>query len=178
MIGRWPRLLLLLSVCNTHIFFLSKVLSFAFALLTFFSLSLLLFVGVFDGGFSHLILPLLRHICFYNLFLPLKKASDDARRTLDQRKLFSPRSEWCYECSSSLSKLSSSQKEREKRSQHFHSKALESSVFFNQKRAVFCTKKKRKTIAKIKFSRVKHLRVSRRTTQQRKRRKEREREKV
>ena len=72
MIGRWPRLLLLLlSVCNTHIFFLSKVLSFAFALLTFFSLSLLLFVGVFDGGFSHLILPLLRHICFYNLFLPL-----------------------------------------------------------------------------------------------------------
>ena len=121
-------------------------------------------------------MPLLRHICFYNLFLPLKKASDDARRTLDQRKLFSPRSEWCYECSSSLSKLSSSQKEREKRSQHFHSKALESSVFFNQKRAVFCTKKKRKTIAKIKFSRVKHLRVSRRTTQQRKRRKERERE--
>ena len=71
-----------------------------------------------------------------------------------------------------LALKASSQKEREKRSQHFHSKALESSVFFNQKRAVFCTKKKRKN--KI-LARKTPLRVSRRTTQRRKRRTERER---
>ena len=86
MIGRWPTLLLLLlSVCNTiytHIFFLSKVLSFAFVCSSYFFFSLSLV------EFSHLI------ICpFDKLFLqPLStaKASDDARRKLDHLQAFLP----------------------------------------------------------------------------------------
>ena len=114
---------------------------------------------------------------FDALFLqPLStaKASDDARRTLDhQRKLFSLRSEWCYECSSSLSKLSL-QKEREKRSQHiFIQKPSRIERLFQPKTGCFLhQKKKRKN--KI-LARKTPLRVSRRTTQRRKRRTERER---
>ena len=86
MIGRWPTLLLLLlSVCNTiytHIFFLSKVLSFSFVCSSYFLFSLSLV------EFSHLI------ICpFDKLFLqPLStaKASDDARRKLDHLQAFLP----------------------------------------------------------------------------------------
>ena len=175
MIGRWPRLLLLLlSVCNTHIFFLSKVLSCFCASYFFFSLSCCL-LGFLTGDSRISFCPF-----FDALFLqPLStaKASDDARRTLDhQRKLFSLRSEWCYECSSSLSKLSL-QKEREKRSQHiFIQKPSRIERLFQPKTGCFLHQKKEKNNCENKIlARKTPLRVSRRTTQRRKRRTERER---
>ena len=158
MIGRWPTLLLLLSVYNTiytNIFFLSKVL-FCFCVCSLF-FSLFFFLSIL--GIS---LPL-RQIVFKQP-LSTAKASDDTRRKLDQS--FSPRSE-CYECSSSLSL--SFQKERE-RDHNIHSYILfcdrkqkpSNRSSFSTNTGCFCTKKKRrhffKSLNARKFSRIKHTR--------------------
>ena len=171
MIGRWPTLLLLLSVYNLLLltFFSSQKYSLLllFKFFLFFLLSLLVFEGILASHFVGTFCP------FDTLFLhPLStaKASDDTRRKLDQRS-FSPRSE-CYECSSSLSKLSFQRERERKRSQHSflytESKSPRLESLFQPTPAVFAPKKREHFFKSLlnarKFSRIKHLRVSRRRT--------------
>lgn len=164
MIGRWPTLLLLLSVCNTiytHIFFLSKVLSFAFVF-AFFLFFALVVVCWFLTEFSHLILPLRQS--FYSFFLPLKLPTT---RDVNSTKAFLLE----VSVTSVPPRSRSLSRERErKRSQHSflytffatESKSPRIESLFQPTPAVFAPKKRENISSNHywtrKFSRIKHAR--------------------